>query len=119
MWLPMNKTTELSMRSSLLSHLMLVLHLCICTISASGPVDMAAEILAPYFPNGGFKYLDIPFDIVMKHKLNEYSWGVWQLWSIAFKNVIVAIMNHSDNNQDDLFLGMAANDQAWASLPFE
>src|SRR5438445_12753546 len=72
---------------------------------------------------GGFRYLEIPFDIVSKGILTAYSRDILrlmpQLRSIGFKNMMVAMTNHSDSDRGDLFLGTAANGQAWASLPSE
>ena len=53
-WLTVNKPMVLSIRSSLLSNLTLIIHLCFHTIPTGGPIDMATQILAPYFPYGGF-----------------------------------------------------------------
>lgn len=72
-WLSINKLMKLSIRSSLLSHLTLVIHLWFYTISTGGPIDMATQTLTPYFPYGGFWYLNIAFDIGSKSKLNTYS----------------------------------------------
>ncbi|KAI5981004.1 hypothetical protein EDD15DRAFT_2204730 [Pisolithus albus] len=104
-----SRPMELSVRSSLLSHPTLVIHLRLRSIPAGGPMDMVAEILKPYFPNGGFHFTDLPFDIGTKAKLNSYkrqvSRLVTKLHSVTFKNVMVAFTDHSDNSRGDLFIG--------------
>ncbi|KIK14297.1 hypothetical protein PISMIDRAFT_117281, partial [Pisolithus microcarpus 441] len=108
-WLTVNRPMELSVRSLLLSHPTLVIHLHLRSIPAGGPMDMVAEILKPYFPDGGFHFIDLPFDIGTKAKLNMYkrqvSCLVTKLHSVTFKNVMVALTDHSDNSRGDLFIG--------------
>ncbi|KIO04936.1 hypothetical protein M404DRAFT_1000413 [Pisolithus tinctorius Marx 270] len=95
-WLKVNRPMELSVRSSLLSHPTLVIHLRLQSIPAGGPVEMATQVLAPYFPNGGFRFIDLPFNIGTK-----------------------TLMDHSDNSCGDLFFGATPGGKNKASLPSE
>ncbi|KAI6138380.1 hypothetical protein BKA82DRAFT_4237375 [Pisolithus tinctorius] len=122
-WLKVNRPMELSVRSSLLSHPTLVIHLRLQSIPAGGPVEMATQVLAPYFPNGGFRFIDLPFDIGTKSKLIAYQRRVQllvtELRPIGFKNVMVALTDHSDNSRGDLFFGATPGGKNKASLPSE
>lgn len=119
-WLSVNRPMELSVRSSLLSRPTLVVHLRLRSIPTGGPTEMVAQILAPYFPHGGFQFIDLPFDIGTKSKLNAYKRQVsrlaTKLRSVGFKNVMVVLTDHSDNSRGDLFIGTTTGKEDQASL---
>ncbi|KAI6146465.1 hypothetical protein BKA82DRAFT_1005365 [Pisolithus tinctorius] len=64
--------------------------------ATGGPVEMATQVLVPYFPNGGFRFIDLPFDIGTK-----------------------TLTDHSDNSRSDLFFGATPGAKNKASLPSE
>ncbi|KAI6027707.1 hypothetical protein BKA83DRAFT_4123632 [Pisolithus microcarpus] len=113
-WLSINRPMELSVCSSLLLHLTLVIHLCLQSMLAGGPVEMATQVLAPYIPYGGFWFVDLPFDIRIKA-----SSLAAKLQTASFKNVMVALTNHSDNSHRDLFIGTNARKENQVILPSE
>jgi len=102
---------------------MLVIHLRLAGIPAGGPVTMATQVLAPYFPDGGFHFIDLEFDIGTGAKLKRYSNRTSRLMSnlsqCQFRNVIVGITDHSDAERGDLFIGKSSKGGYQASVPSE
>ncbi|KAI6142777.1 hypothetical protein BKA82DRAFT_25738 [Pisolithus tinctorius] len=118
-----NRPLELSIRSRLLSHPTLVIHLRLTGIPAGGPVNMVTEVLAPYFPGGGFQFIDLEFDIATCAKLKKYNNRASHLMSklsqFQFRNVIVGITDHSDTERGDLFIGKSSKGSYQALVPSE
>lgn len=98
-WLniPINNNRELRLRSHL-SDSTLVIHL--------------------RLQYGGFRFVDLLFDIGTSGKLTTYKCTptrpAFELRSIDFKNIMVALTDHSDDEGVDLFTGTASSAQPQA-----
>ncbi|KAI6045866.1 hypothetical protein EDC04DRAFT_2598454 [Pisolithus marmoratus] len=88
---------------------LLVINLHLWGIPSGGPIMMAMQILAPYFPNSGFLFLDVEFDIGNDTKLKKYkqqvSHIISKIKSQSFQNVIIGLTNHLDSKHSNLFIG--------------
>ncbi|KAI6016391.1 hypothetical protein PISMIDRAFT_25221 [Pisolithus microcarpus 441] len=122
-WIKINRPFERSIRSRLLSHPTLVINLHLRGIPSEGPISMASQILAQYFPNGGFRFLDIEFDIGNDAKLKKYKQQVSRIISKTksqtYRNVIIGLTNHSDSERGDLFIGTTKEGNPLSSIPSE
>lgn len=67
---------------------------------------------------GGFRFVDLLFDIGTSGKLTTYKCTptrpAFELRSIDFKNIMVALTDHSDDEGVDLFTGTASSAQPQA-----
>ncbi|KAI6045824.1 hypothetical protein EDC04DRAFT_2598421 [Pisolithus marmoratus] len=119
-WIKINRPFERSIRTRLLSHLTLVINLRLQGIPSGGPIMMATQILAPYFPNSDFHFLDVEFDIGNDARLKKYKQQVsriiTKIKSRSFRNVIIGLTNHLDSERGDLFIGSATEGNPLASM---
>ncbi|KIJ65669.1 hypothetical protein HYDPIDRAFT_27659 [Hydnomerulius pinastri MD-312] len=73
-----------------------------------GPVEMLRQFLIPYYPGGGFKFMDIEFDMGTTVKQKEYATKALHLAATIeqeYRNVLVVITDHTDQDSGDLFIG--------------
>ncbi|KAG1863661.1 hypothetical protein F4604DRAFT_1929061 [Suillus subluteus] len=118
-FLPIHATLEVSFKSQLSSAPILVVHLVLVDHdTAGGCVELASDFLRPYFPAGGFEFRTVTFDIGNSSKIAKYqakaSTVVQELKS-NWTRVVVAMTNHTDNDDGDLFIGYEGKKKTYVS----
>ncbi|KAG1784315.1 uncharacterized protein HD556DRAFT_1313632 [Suillus plorans] len=119
-FLQIRATLEVSLHSQLSSAPTLMLHLILVDHDVTGGCfELASKFLRPYFPSRGFEFWSIAFDISNASKIDKYRLQataiVQLLMSSNWARVIVAITNHTDNENGDPFIGYKGNKKLYIS----
>ncbi|KAG1808383.1 uncharacterized protein BJ212DRAFT_1485013 [Suillus subaureus] len=120
-FLPIRTTLEVSLHSQLSSAPVLMLHLILIDHdTTSGSFELTADFLRPYFPSGGLEFHTIAFDIgndtkIMKYQLDA-ACTIQSLLKSTWTHVVIAITNHMDNDEGDLFMGYETKKKTYVSV---
>lgn len=87
-----------------------MIHLILVDHDTSGSCfKLVSDFLQPYFPNSGFDFCTILFNIINNLRIEKYkeqaSAIIRMLLDSDYVCVIVAITNHTDNDYGDPFIG--------------
>jgi hypothetical protein len=95
-------------------HLVLVDH-----DTSGGCFELVSDFLRPYFPNGGFDFRTVSFNIGNDSRIAKYeeqaSAIVRTLLDSNYARVVVAITNHTDNDHGDPFIGYQGRTKTYVS----
>ncbi|KAG1732857.1 uncharacterized protein EDB91DRAFT_1251594 [Suillus paluster] len=119
-FLPIRATLEVSLHSQLSSTPVLMLHLVLVDHDMTGgSFELTADFLRPYFPSGGLEFQAVTFDIGNDTKIAKYQSDaartVQSLLKSTWTRVVIAITNHTDNDEGDPFVGYETKKKSYVS----
>jgi len=85
-----------------------VLHLYLESLEVEhAPVAAIQSFLQPYFPEGGYKFAELSFDLVSPDSLATYLTAASELSpSLAsFSRLLLILTTHTDEDRGDFFAG--------------
>ncbi|KAG1839602.1 hypothetical protein C8R48DRAFT_782046 [Suillus tomentosus] len=125
-FLPVRVQLETSKRSEIsASHILIIHFKLVDHVTTGSPVDIIHQFLAPYFPYGGLRKLDVVFDLGTSSKVKGYNEQCMELAKDVveqdhYKSVCIVITTHTDDDRGDPFIGRKKGDKSGyvsASVP--
>ncbi|KAG1839584.1 hypothetical protein C8R48DRAFT_782027 [Suillus tomentosus] len=98
-----------------LSHILIIHFKLVDHVTTGSPVDIVHQFLAPYFPYGGLRKLDVVFDLGTSLKVKGYNEQSMELAKDVveqdhYKSVCIVITTHTDDDRGDPFIGRKTGD---------
>jgi hypothetical protein len=117
-FLPVRVQLETSKRSEIsASHILIIHFKLVDHVTTGSPVDIIHQFLAPYFPYGGLRKLDVVFDLGTPFKVKGYNEKCMELAKDVieqdyYKSVCIVITTHTDDDRGDPFIGRKQGDKS-------